>query len=130
LRSLFHLVICFILYIAFCNNVVLANSSINPDNVVAGGVFDYNVENKNVEVVIGNHAKERAKQRGANYQEIIKTVFEGRKFPAKKERVKFEKTFSYNDYWNERYFRYKKLEVIAAPKDYGWYVITVITKFF
>lgn len=83
-----------------------------------------------IKINIDSHALERAEQRGTNEEEIKETVLSGEKFPAKRNRVGFRRNFAYRNEWEGRYFENKQLEVFAAEELNGWYVVTVITKFF
>jgi|CXWL01.1.fsa_nt_gi hypothetical protein len=83
-----------------------------------------------IQITIGEHALVRANQRGASESEIRETVFAGEQFPAKKKRIGFRRNFVYKNDWEGKYFENKQLEVYAAEETNGWYVVTVITKFF
>jgi len=83
-----------------------------------------------IQIDIDNHALIRAQERGTNEQEIRETIFAGEQFLAKRGRTGFRKNFVYKGIWVEKYFENKQLEVFAAKQENGWYVITVITKFF
>ncbi len=75
------------------------------------------------------HAKERGVERGATKAEIIATVREGERFPAKYGRTGFRRNFSFDAEWQGRSYRTKQVEVYAVEED-GWLVITVMVKYF
>ncbi len=83
-----------------------------------------------INITIGEHAVVRANQRGASEEEIRETVFSGEEFPAKKGRVGFRRNFVFKSEWEGKHFENKQLEVFAAEEASGWYVVTIITKFF
>lgn len=61
-----------------------------------------------MEVRIVEHAKERAKERGASFEEIIKVIKEGNKIDAKKGRKGKEMVFEYGKDWRERFISRRK----------------------
>jgi hypothetical protein len=69
-------------------------------------------------------------ERGVTEQEILLTVGEGEKFPAKFGRTGYRRNFHYGGHWRGRFFEHKQIEVYAAPEGSDWVVITVITRFF
>lgn len=83
-----------------------------------------------MEIAIDPHALVRIRERGADIEEIRETLEKGERFPAKRGRTAFRGTFTYDDWWEGKFYRNKQLEVIAAPQQNGWYVVTVITRFF
>lgn len=75
------------------------------------------------------HAKERGAERGASEAEIIATVREGERFPAKYGRTGFRRNFPIDAEWRGRSYRTKQVEAYAVEED-GWLVITVTVKYF
>lgn len=128
LRNIFYIIICLVASLFFYNSGAFANSVIKADDVKidSSSIGDF----ETTKLIMTNHAKQRAEERGTNEEEIKQTIFYGEQFPAKQGRLKFEKTFAYKNIWNGRYYNSKKLEVIAVKEDEGWVAITVITKFF
>lgn len=76
------------------------------------------------------HARERLQERGASESEVVATVQEGERIPAKFGRTGFRRNFAYNATWRGRYYATKQIEAFAVQDDDGWLVITVIVKFF
>ena len=79
------------------------------------------------------HAKERMVERGATEKEVIATVREGERTPAKFGRVGFRRNFAYNAKWRGRRYANKQVEAIAVRESENpesWVVITVIVRFF
>ena len=50
--------------------------------------------------------------------------------PARYGRVRFRWTFSFNSTWNKQRYRSKQIDVFAVKMSYGWFVITVVVKYF
>jgi len=76
------------------------------------------------------HAITRMQQRGAEENEVKKTVTEGIKIPAKYGRAGFKKNFIYNSEWNNKFYKTKQVIVYAEQEIDKLLVITVITKYF
>jgi hypothetical protein len=62
--------------------------------------------------------------------EVNRTVLTGSTSPAKFGRTQFRKTFPFNATWNKRRYANKQIDAFAAKMSYGWFVITVIVKYF
>lgn len=75
------------------------------------------------------HALTRLVERGASEDEVIATVEEGERFPAKLGRHGFRRNFEYNAQWRGRFYASKQVEAIAVEEN-GWLVITVVVRFF
>ncbi|PKN63067.1 MAG: hypothetical protein CVU57_21400 [Deltaproteobacteria bacterium HGW-Deltaproteobacteria-15] len=82
-----------------------------------------------MEVRLHPHAKERAAERGATDEEVIATVREGERFPAKFGRTGFRRNFPLDGEWRGRPYRTKQIEAFAVEED-GWLVITVVVRYF
>ena len=82
-----------------------------------------------MKVRLHSHAKERGAERGATEEEIIVTVLEGERFPAKYGRIGFRRNFPFEAEWRGRSYRTKQVEAYAVEED-GWLVITVTVKYF
>lgn len=121
LRKLFYIIACLVCSLFFYSGQVLAG--VEAVKIEVGDV-------ETTQIIMTHHAKQRAKERGTNEEEIKQTIVYGEQLPAKQRRLKFIKTFAYNNIWNGRYFNNKKLEVVAVKEDESWIIITVITKFF
>ncbi len=78
-----------------------------------------------MEVRIVEHAKERAKERGASFEEIIKVIKEGNKIDAKKGRKGKEMVFEYGKEWEGKIYKQKKVIVVYVEEGYEIVVITV-----
>ncbi len=75
------------------------------------------------------HAQGRLPERGATESEVIATVREGERFPAKYGRTGFRRNFRFDAEWRGRYYATKQIEACAVEEE-GWLVITVVVKFF
>ena len=69
-------------------------------------------------------------ERGVARDEVIQTVTNGRRSLAKFGRTRFRSTFPFNSIWNKKYYATKQIDAFAARKPYGWFVITLIAKYF
>ncbi|MCX6646773.1 MAG: DUF4258 domain-containing protein [bacterium] len=81
-------------------------------------------------ILIHPHAEKRLIERGATKDEVSETVAGGESSPARLGRVRFRKNFVYNDYWRDKNYSLKQVEVIAVMKGDDWLVLTVVTRFF
>jgi hypothetical protein len=81
------------------------------------------------EISIHPHARERMTERGASEAEVLATIQGGERFPAKFGRTGFRRNFTFDNKWRDRHFSTKQVEVYAVKND-GWYVITVIVRYF
>jgi hypothetical protein len=74
------------------------------------------------------HAIERLTERGATEEEVVATVKQGERFPAKFGRTGFRRNFVFRGEWLGRRHTTKQVEAYAVEED-GWLVITVIVKY-
>jgi len=77
------------------------------------------------------HARERMAERGAQEDEVIKTINQGEQFPAKFGRTGFRNNFPFEDNWRDKFYHTKQVEAYAVrenPSD--WLVVTVIIRYF
>ena len=77
------------------------------------------------------HARERIEERGTTENEVIATVEQGERFPAKFGRNGFRHNFPFNSKWHGKYYHTKQVEAYAVQEKGGdWLVLTVITRYF
>ena len=76
------------------------------------------------------HALERMRERGATDEEVVATVQQGEKFPAKQGRTGFRRNFYFGGRWRGRDYSYKQVEAFAVQEGEDWLVITVVTRYF
>lgn len=76
------------------------------------------------------HAKERTAERGATEAEVVATVREGERFPAKFGRTGFRRNFLFDGEWHGRRYGTKQVEAYAVKKGSDWLVITVVVRYF
>ena len=76
------------------------------------------------------HALQRMQERGATRLQVTDTVLHGSAFSAKFGRTCFRKTFRFNATWNSKRYSHKQIDAFAAKMSYGWFVITIIVKYF
>ena len=81
-------------------------------------------------IKIHPHTKERMQERGATDEEIIKTVEEGEKFPAKFGRIGLRRNFTFEGMWRGKEYKTKQVEVYAVKEAEDFIVITVVVKYF
>jgi hypothetical protein len=76
------------------------------------------------------HVRARADERGATEAEIIATVTDGERSPARFGRTSFRRNFSFAGIWRDRQYATKQLEAMAIEESGRWLVITVLVKYF
>ena len=78
-------------------------------------------------VIISQHAKTRASQRGAAENEIYECIVESQHEHVEKSRLSARKIYSYNDLSpiNNKFYQYKTVEVIFIEEAESITVITV-----
>jgi hypothetical protein len=69
-------------------------------------------------------------ERGANESEVIATIEQGERFPAKFGRTGFRHTFSFNGVWSGKTYQKKQIEAFVVSEADKWIVITIIVKYF
>ena len=83
-----------------------------------------------IPVELHPHARERAFERGATEEEIIASVTEGERSPARFGRTAFRRNFRFDGIWRGRQYATKQVEAIAVEDAARWLVITVLVKYF
>ena len=81
-------------------------------------------------VRLHSHAQDRLAERGATEAEIVATVEQGERFPAKYGRTGFRRNLPFGDTWKGRTYGTKQIEAYAVEEGDGWLVISVIVKYF
>ncbi|MFQ6032350.1 MAG: DUF4258 domain-containing protein [Candidatus Zixiibacteriota bacterium] len=81
-------------------------------------------------IKIHPHAKERMEERGATKDEIIKTVQEGEKFPAKFGRIGLRRNFACEGIGRGKKYKTKQIEVYGVKENEDFIVITILVKYF
>ena len=76
------------------------------------------------------HAQARIGERGATEEEVVATVKYGERFAVKFGRSGFRRNFPYNSLWRGKHYANKQVEAIAVRESEGWFVITVIVRFY
>jgi hypothetical protein len=70
-------------------------------------------------------------ERGATEADVLATVAQGERFPARFGRSGFRRNFASGGEWRGRRFSVKQIEVYAAEQETGtWLVITVIVRYY
>lgn len=83
-----------------------------------------------MKVDIHPHARSRMDERGATEAQVITTVEDGDRHPAKHGRMRFQQNFSYNRVWRGTKYAVQQVHAIAVQQNGDWLVITVIVKYF
>jgi hypothetical protein len=83
-----------------------------------------------VTVRLHPHAQDRLADRGATEAEVVATVEQGERFPAKFGRTGFRRNFGFDAVWRGRYYTTKQVETYAVEEEGGWLVVTIIVKYF
>lgn len=81
-------------------------------------------------ILIHPHAKERMAERGATEDEVSFTLRKGFLLPARFGRRKHWATFPFERYWQEKFYRFKQIEVYSVDEGEDVIVITVVVKYF
>jgi hypothetical protein len=81
-------------------------------------------------VRLHSHAIDRLGERGATEEEVVRTVLEGERFPAKFGRTGFRRNFGFDDVWRGKHYATKQIEAIAVEEEGDWLVLTIVTKYF
>lgn len=76
------------------------------------------------------HAVERLVERGATEAEVVATVEQGERFPAKFGRTGFRRHFPCHRPWRGRRFATKQVEAYAIREGTDWLVISFVTRYF
>lgn len=76
------------------------------------------------------HALERMQERGASRKEVKATIEEGVQYAANFNRVGFQRNFTFEGNWQNKFYRFKQVDVIAVNETTQWMVITVIVKYY
>ena len=76
------------------------------------------------------HAEARISERGASRDEVVATITDGERFPARFGRSGFRRNFVFDGIWRDRRYATKQLEAYAVEEPEGWLVITVIVRYF
>jgi len=76
------------------------------------------------------HAIERMNERGATRKEVATTIEAGEQYDVNYNRIGFRRNFVFEGNWQNKFYRFKQLEVIAVKEQNQWLVITVIVKYF
>ncbi len=82
-----------------------------------------------MEILIDDHAKERATERGATEEEINDILRSGKLTIAKGNRLAKEKVYSFNKDWNGKTYKEKHIKVIYIIERNTIVVITVVVKY-
>ncbi len=79
-----------------------------------------------MKILLTEHAKIRAKERGTSYEEIKEVLESGNELFVRHNRKAKEKIFDYNDMWLGNFYPEKKVRVIYTEEKECIVVITVI----
>jgi len=82
-----------------------------------------------VSVRLHPHAAARLAERGATEAEVMATVEQGERFPAKFGRTGFRRNFAFGGTWRGRRYETKQVEAYAVDEQ-GWLVITVLVRYY
>jgi hypothetical protein len=83
-----------------------------------------------VTVRLHPHAQDRLVDRGATEGEVVATVEQGERFPAKFGRTGFRRNFGFDGVWRGSSYTTKQVEAYAVEEEGGWLVVTIIVKYF
>ena len=77
-----------------------------------------------------DHAREQARERGTNADEIETAIRGGTREPAKKDRWLYKHNFEFRKRWQGTYYAIKQVAPIVAERQNEFVVITVYTFYF
>jgi hypothetical protein len=69
-------------------------------------------------------------ERGTTEDEVRTAIEQGDSEPARGNRVLYRKNFPYEDYWREKYYRFKQVAPVVARSDDQLVVVTVYVFYF
>lgn len=81
-------------------------------------------------IEFSRHAREQMAERGASEAEVIETIRNGERVPAKRGRQGYRKNFQYNRRWGGRTYAIKQVLAIVAEETDTLIVVTVYTFYF
>lgn len=76
------------------------------------------------------HAARRLPERGATEAEVVATVENGERFPAKLGRTGFRRNFPFAGLWRGHPYANKQVEAYTVEDDGRWLVITVLVRYY
>jgi len=83
-----------------------------------------------MQIELHPHAQTRMLERGATEEEVVATVENGERFPAKFGRTGFRRNFPFDNVWQQRRYANKQVEAYAIQEKGNWLVITIVVKYF
>lgn len=81
-------------------------------------------------VIFSKHAKDQMADRGATEDEVIKSILEGEKIPAKKNRQSFRKNFTFGKEWKNKIYETKQVVPVVVEEEDKIVVVTVFVYYF
>jgi Domain of unknown function (DUF4258) len=78
-----------------------------------------------MEILIEPHTLERAVERGTNAFEVRDVIITGFSIPARYGRIRKGKIYNFQQYWRNRYYEQKRVEVIYTVEDDTIVTVTV-----
>ena len=81
-------------------------------------------------IEISSHAREQMRERGAGEAEVVTSIREGDREPARKGRIMYRKNFQFEQMWRGRRYRNKQVAPIVAEESDRLVVVTVYTFYF
>jgi len=79
---------------------------------------------------LSNHALLQCKERGVSIDEVIETIRNGQREPAKNNRFQSKQNFQYNDYWFDSYYAIKQVSPVFVEEADEIVVVTVYSYYF
>ena len=81
------------------------------------------------QIVFSEHAIKQMAERGASKKEVIQTIGDGEKLPAKHGRIAYRHNFQYNSKWGNKFYHIKQVMPVVKEEK-SIVVITVYTFYF
>jgi hypothetical protein len=79
---------------------------------------------------LSNHAILQCGERGVSIDEVIETIRNGIREPAKKNRYQCKQNFQYNDFWYDSFYSIKQVSPVFVEEENEIVVVTVYSFYF
>jgi len=80
-------------------------------------------------IIFPEHAIKQMVERGASKEEVIQTIRNGERLPAKRGRIAYRHNFQYNSKWGNKFYHIKQVMPIIKEEK-SIIVVTVYTFYF
>ena len=81
-------------------------------------------------IIFSQHANEQLVFRGTTVEEVIETINNAAWEPSELERLECNKDFVFENEWNKKYYKTKKVRPIFVKEENEIIVVTIYTYYF